>query len=74
MFIDRGVRPLRLRSKERKGSGSDEGLLDFRSFERSWYWNVAPTYKHLTPDGVKTAVDSMNLLVSSVSSVTRGHF
>src|SRR6266851_2485554 len=36
---------------------SDEALLEFRSSERSWYWNIAPTYKHLTPNGVKTAVE-----------------
>jgi hypothetical protein len=33
---------------------SIESLLEFRSFERSWFWTYAWAYKHRTPNGVKT--------------------
>jgi hypothetical protein len=32
---------------------SGEGLVEFRSFERSWSWIYARVYKHVTLNGVK---------------------
>jgi hypothetical protein len=56
MFIDRGARPL-LRSEERNGSGVFKLYLNSTPPNGVGTGFYAPAYKHLTSNGVKTAVE-----------------
>ncbi len=56
--MDREAKPLPAPFGGADWSWSGEVLVAFRSSERSWSWRFALwPYKHLTPDGVKTAVE-----------------
>ncbi len=57
MFIDRGARSLRLRSKEQNGSGMVKLYLNSAPSNGVGTGSYAPVYIHLTPNGVKTAVE-----------------
>jgi len=56
MFIDRGATP-RLRSEERNGSGVVSLYLNSAPPNGVGTGFYSPVYKHLTPNGVKTAVE-----------------
>jgi len=53
MFIDQGARSLRLRSKERNGSGVVKLYLTSAPSNGVGIGAYDRAYKHLTPNGVK---------------------
>jgi hypothetical protein len=57
MFIDRGARPLRLRSKERNGSGVVKLYLNSAPSNGVRTGDYARAYKHFTPNGVETSIE-----------------
>jgi hypothetical protein len=57
MFVDRGATHLRLRSEERNGSGVVKLCSNSAPPNGVGTGFYSPAYKHLTPSGVKTAVE-----------------